>query len=40
MVNDGRAGTAGSLLSVNVGLPKDVAWHGKGEKAREPAAIR
>src|SRR2546421_12221011 len=29
MVNDGRAGTAGSLLSVNVGLPKDVAWHGK-----------
>ena len=21
--------TAGSLLSVNVGLPKDVAWHGK-----------
>jgi ferredoxin-NADP reductase/MOSC domain-containing protein YiiM len=24
-----RAGSAGRLLSVNVGLPKDVAWHGK-----------
>jgi len=23
------AGSAGRLLSVNVGLPKDVAWHGK-----------
>jgi hypothetical protein len=23
------AGPTGRLLSVNVGLPKDVAWHGK-----------
>ena len=29
VANEHGAGTAGSLLSVNVGLPKDVAWHGK-----------
>ena len=29
MANDHRPRTPGRLLSVNVGLPKDVAWHGK-----------
>ena len=29
MTNEHETGTAGRLLSVNVGLPQDVAWHGK-----------